>query len=114
MYNEELQAQYEIKTVEQKNENGYLPSFDELIAEAPSVDMKEKWIHCRDLMEKMYDHNPRLSRFAFNTVYMVRMPCGHLEIYQHSSQSEEDLLDWIQRVDLKEGAKCSKCMTGGL
>ena len=114
MYNEKLNAQYEIMTVEQKNEYGYNPNYEKLIAEAPNKEMAQKWRESQELHESMLEEHPRFSAFAYNSVYMVQKRCGHYEIYQHSCRSEEELLDWIENVELKRNMDCTACMCGGL
>lgn len=105
-------VQYEIMTEEQHNENGYMPSYDDLIREAPNEEMRNKWIHCRDLFAKAEKTNPRLGRFAFACVFMVQKSCGHYEIYQVPSiHTKEELYKWIDEVELKGNSKCSSCHT---
>jgi len=111
-----LEIQYEIMGDENKNEFGkYLPSFDKLIEEAPNSEMKKEWEKCRELFNYCKD-NEVLSGFSFRTVYMVKLGCGHYSIYQHGmpkewsvSECEEDLFEWIRKMDFHSKDKCAKC-----
>ena len=49
----DMEIQYVIMTDENKNEFGYVPNYDELIAEAPNTEMSAKWEKCRELHEKL-------------------------------------------------------------
>ena len=48
----DMEIQYVKMTEENKNEFGYIPNYDELIAEAPNAEMVAKWEQCRELHEK--------------------------------------------------------------
>lgn len=112
MYNEDLKVQYVIMTDENKNNEGsYVPKFDELIAEAPNDEMSAKWIEARDLFARLGEDNPKYEGFAFNSIYMMKMSCGHYEIFQHSVRSEDDLVEWIALMQSeKHYKKCTRCI----
>ena len=113
MYNEKLQTQYEIMTEENINKHGeYVPTFKVLIEEAPNKEMRDKWIECENRLKIWEKEDPRFSGFTFNSVYMVQKKCGHYEIFQHPSKSENELLDWIENVELKRNSKCTRCICG--
>lgn len=111
MYNEDLKAQYVIMTDENKNDEGsYVPNYDELIAEAPNEDMTNKWIQARDLHAEL---GGKFGGFAFNSIYMIEMKCGHYEIFQHSVRDEDDLLEWIELMQSDKYYKnCTRCICG--
>ena len=48
-----MEIQYVKMTDDNKNEFGYVPNYDELIAEAPNAEMAAKWEQCRELHEKI-------------------------------------------------------------
>ena len=116
MYNEDLKVQYVIMTDENKNDEGrFIPNYDELIAEAPNDDMRAKWIESQSLHEKLLNGEDwkRFSGFAFNGVYMMKMKCGHYEIFQHSSIDEDDLIEWIKLIHSdKYYGECTSCICG--
>ena len=105
-------TQYCIMTDEQKNVAGsYIPKYDELIANAPNDEMKAKWIECKETLEKVGKENPKYDGFAFNSIYMMKMACGHYEIFQHHSRSESDLIEWIELMQSeKYYKKCTICI----
>lgn len=106
-----MTTQFEIMTEENKNNGSYVPSFDELIAEAPNDEMVAKWEECMDLIERTKGKEFSFDGFAFNCVYMMKMSCGHYEIFQHPARSEEELIEWIKLMQ-SEGRKCSRCICG--
>ena len=113
MYNENLKVQYAIMTDERKIEGKYVPSFDELIAEAPNDEMAQKWADSKDLYESTKDKSFGFDGFAFNSVYMMKMSCGHYEIFQHHSRDEDDLMEWVELMQSeKYYKKCTRCICG--
>lgn len=110
VYNPELKVQYEIMC--EKGEYGYTPNYDILIEEAPNEEMENEWRRCEETFKKMKkSDNPKLSAFAFNSVYMIKMSCGHYEIFQHPSQNEKELIDWIKLMQSpKYYHKCTFCV----
>ena len=54
----DMEIQYVKMTEENKNEFGYIPNYDELIAEAPFAEMVAKWEQCRELHEKIGKRRP--------------------------------------------------------
>ena len=107
----DMEIQYVKMTDENKNAFGYIPDYDELIAEAPNSEMAAKWKQCRELHEKIGKENPKYETFAFNSVYMMKMKCGHYEIFQHAVGSEEDLVEWIElMLSDKYYKKCTTCI----
>ena len=105
-------TQYEIMTDEQRNEVGaYVPNYDELIANAPNDEMKAKWIASKELHQKLGEKDARFGGFAFNSVYMIKMACGHYEVFQHHSRDESDLIEWIEMMQ-DENRKCTRCICG--
>ena len=112
MYNENLKAQYVIMTDENKNNEGsYVPNYDELTAQAPNVEMMTKWIQSRDIHAEL---EGKFGGFAFNSIYMIKMSCGHYEIFQHSARDEDDLLEWIELMQSDKYYKdCTMCICGG-
>jgi len=107
----DMEIQYVKMTDENKNEFGYIPDYDQLIAEAPNSEMAAKWEQCRELHEKIGKENPKYATFAYNSVYMMKMKCGHYEIFQHAARSEEDLIDWIElMLSDKYYKKCTTCI----
>lgn len=107
-----MATQFEIMTEENKNDAGsYVPNYDELIAEAPNDEMVAKWISSKELHESLAEKDVRYGGFAFNCVYMMKMSCGHYEIFQHSARSEEELVDWIKMMQSDEYyKKCTSCI----
>ncbi len=107
-------TQYQIMTDENKNNaDAYVPNYDELIANAPNDEMKAKWIECQELHEKWGKEDAKFGGFAFNGVYMMKMACGHYEIFQHHARSESDLIDWIALMQVEEkNRKCTRCICG--
>ena len=113
MYNENLKAQYEIMTEENKIGDNYVPSFDELIAEAPNDEMRANWERCQAKIEETKGKTFSFDGFAFNCVYMIKMACGHYEIFQHQVRDEEELFEWIEMMQSdKYYKKCTKCICG--
>lgn len=113
MFNKNLKTQYEIMTEENKNQHGqYVPTFETLIKEAPNQEMANKWKECETRLKQWEKENPKFSGFTYNSVYMVQKSCGHYEIFQTSCHSEEELLDWIENVELKNNRKCTRCICG--
>ena len=113
MFNKET-TQYCIMTDEQRNESGvFVPNYDELIANAPNDEMKAKWIASKELHENLAEKDARFGGFAFNSIYMMKMACGHYEIFQHSAKNESDLIDWIELMHSdKHYKKCTRCICG--
>lgn len=107
-------TQYCIMTDEQKNEVGaYVPNYDELIANAPNEDMKAKWIASKELHARLGEKDARFGGFAFNSIYMMKMACGHYEVFQHQSRDESDLVEWIELMHTeKHYKKCTRCICG--
>ena len=106
-----MEIQYVRMGDENKNEFGYVPDYDQLIAEAPNAEMVAKWEQCRELHEKLAKENPKYATFAFNSIYMMKMKCGHYEIFQHGVRSEEELVDWIKlMLTEKHYKKCTSCI----
>ena len=94
-------------TEENKNQHDqYVPTFETLIKEAPNNEIKAKWIECQERLNEWATTNPRFSGFTYNSVYIVQKSCGHYEIYQHPTNSEEELLE------LPRNNKCTKCICG--
>lgn len=112
MYNEDLKVQYVIMT--EKNEYGYVPNYDELIREAPNDEMRKKWIDSKERHEEYLNSKfPQASSFAFNSIYMKKMACGHYEIFQHQARDESDIIEWITLMNEKEShKKCTSCICG--
>ena len=99
-------TQYAIMT--EKTEYGYVPNYDELVANAPNDEMKAKWIESKELHARMLKSDfPKASAFAYNGIYMMKMACGHYEIFQHHARDESDLIDWIELMQVEE--KNRKC-----
>lgn len=115
MINEETKTQYCIMTVENQNEVGsYIPPYEALIKEAPNEEMAEKWRESKELHEKIGQKDKRFQGFAFNSVYMMKMECGHYEIFQHGIHSEQELIEWIHLMqEPKYYHKCTACICGG-
>lgn len=111
MYNENLNVQYVIMTDECKIEGKYVPNYDELIAEAPNDEMIAKWTRSKELYETTKDKDFGFDGFAYNSIYMMEMSCGHYEIFQHSVRNEDDLIEWIKLMQ-KENKKCTRCICG--
>lgn len=105
-------TQYCIMTDEQKNDAGsYVPNYDELVVNAPNDEMKAKWIESKELHSKLAKKDARFGGFAFNSIYMTKMDCGHYEIFQHHAKTESELVDWIKLMQ-KENRKCTRCICG--
>lgn len=105
-------TQYCIMSDEQKNDAGaYIPNYAELIANAPNAEMKTEWENCKKLHENIGKKEPRFSGFAFNGIYMMKMACGHYEIFQHPVRDESDLIEWIELMTVEEkNRKCTLCI----
>lgn len=114
MYNKDLNAQYVIMTDENKNESGaYVPNYDELIADAPNDEMKANWIASKELHERLGEKDAKYGGFAFNSIYMIKMKCGHYEVFQHSVRDENDLVEWISLMQSDKHYKnCTRCICG--
>lgn len=99
-------------TDEQKNVAGsYIPNYDELVANAPNDEMKAKWIECKETLARIGKEDAKYDGFAFNGIYMMKMACGHYEIFQHHARSESDLVDWIELMQSdKYYKKCTRCI----
>ena len=111
MYNKDLKTQYVI--ISEKTENGFIPDFDELIAEAPNDEMKAKWIESKELHERLSEKDAKFGGFAFNGIYMMKMKCGHYEVFQHMVRDESDLVEWIALMQSdKHYKKCTRCICG--
>ena len=112
MYNKDLKAQYVIMNDENKNDKGsYIPNYDELIADAPNDEMKAKWIASKELHESLAEKDAKFGGFAFNSIYMMKMKCGHYEIFQHAVRSEAELVGWIElMLSDKYHKKCTTCI----
>ena len=106
--------QYQIMTDEQRNDaDVYVPNYDELIAEAPNKEMKAKWIECKELHEKWNKEDAKYGGFAFNSIYMMKMKCGHYEVFQHPVREESELIEWIALMQSdKHYKKCTRCICG--
>ena len=105
-------TQYCIMSDEQRNDAGaYIPNYDELIANAPNDEMKAKWIASKELHDEIGKKDARFSGFAFNSIYMMKMACGHYEIFQHMARTESDLVEWIEMMQ-SENRKCTRCICG--
>ena len=101
-----------IMTDEQKNAAGsYVPNYDELVANAPNDEMKAKWIESKELHSRLAEKDEKFGGFAFNSIYMMKMACGHYEIFQHHSRSESELIEWIEMMQ-DENKKCTRCICG--
>ena len=84
----DMEIQYVIMTEENKNEFGYVLNH-----------------------EKIGKEDPKYATFAFNSIYMMKMKCGHYEIFQHAVGSEKDLVDWIElMLSDKYYKKCTSCI----
>ena len=105
-------TQYCIMTDEQRNDAGaYIPNYDELVANAPNDEMKAKWIECKEFHAKISKEDAKYDGFAFNGIYMMKMACGHYEIFQHHTRSESELVDWIELMKSdKYYKKCTRCI----
>lgn len=91
---------------------GFIPPYEQLCATAPNEEMVEEWKDCEELFKRVGEKHPEMEGFAFNCVYMMKMSCGHYEIFQHpGTRNLHDILDWIERVQV--GRKCSRCHCGG-
>lgn len=108
----ETTIQYQIMTDEQRNEVGaYIPNYDELIANAPNDEMKTKWIASKELHQKLGEKDAKYEGFAFNSVYIMKMACGHYEVFQHSVREESELIEWIEMMQ-NENRRCTRCICG--
>ena len=105
-------TQYCIMTDEQKNNaDSYIPNYDELIANAPNDEMKAKWIESKELHERIGKEDAKHGGYAFNGIYMMKMACGHYEIFQHHVRDESELVDWIELMHTeKYYKKCTRCI----
>ena len=113
MYNEKTKAQYVIMTDECKIGDNYVPNFDELIKEAPNDEMRAKWERSKELYETTKDKRFGFDGFAFNSIYMIQMKCGHYEIFQHHVRDESELIEWIELMQTDKYYKeCTRCICG--
>ena len=103
-------TQYAIMT--EKTEYGYVPNYDELVANAPNDEMKAKWIESKEFHARMLKSDyPKASAYAYNGIYMMKMACGHYEIFQHQARDESDLVEWIALMhEDKNYKKCTRCI----
>jgi hypothetical protein len=62
---------------------------------APNDEMSKKW-------EEIDENNG----FSFNCVYMMRMSCGHYEVFQHTAKDIRDIVEWVKRTPVD---KCTPC-----
>jgi hypothetical protein len=106
-FDETTSIQYEIMTNDQKTKTGYyVPSFDELIAEAPCEAMATAWKEVIDLIERTKDSEFSFDGFTFRCVYTHKKKDGSYTIYQHGypedwtvEQCRENLLQWFEDVE---------------
>lgn len=114
MYNETIHTQYVLMTDENQNEQGsYVPDYDELIQEAPNDEMRAVWIHSKELHENLSKNDLKLEGYAYNSIYMLKMACGHYEIFQHHVRDESELVEWITLMKEEEkNRKCTSCICG--
>lgn len=109
-------TQYVIMTDENKTEHGYIPNIKELIANAPNDEMKAEWNRLNDLIIKSRDDESLFTKpfaFTYNGIYMMKMECGHNEIFQHNVRNETELVEWIELMhEDKNYKKCTKCICG--
>lgn len=107
-------TQYCIMTDEQKNDaNSYVPNYDELIANAPNDEMKANWIETKEILERVGKEDAKYRGFAYNGIYMMKMACGHYEVFQHHVRSESELVEWIELMQVEQkNRKCTRCICG--
>ena len=78
---------YEIMA-NKKEDGRYYPNYENLIAEAPNKDIKNVLKESQKITEKF-------GGFAYNAIYVMKMKCGHYELFQHQVIDEDDLINWI-------------------
>lgn len=110
MIDKKTGIQYEIMT--QKVGDSYVPNFDALIEEAPCEEMAQKWIQCRDLIERTKNETFSFDGFAFRLVVCAKQSCGHYEILQHPYGKAYNDVDEILESFANEGRKCTMCICG--
>ena len=106
--------QYEIMTEENKNNDSYVPNYDELIAEAPNEEIAHQWKRSADLIESTKNSTFSFDGFAFKLVCCVQQKCGHYEILQFPYNEQYDNIEEILQDFAEEGKhrKCTRCICG--
>lgn len=94
---------YEIMT-NKEDDGRYYPNYENLIAEAPNEDIKNVLKESQKITEKF-------EGFAYNAIYVMKMKCGHYELFQHQVVDEDDLINWIHLMhEERNYNKCTMCI----
>ena len=71
---------------------------------APNDDIKAKW-------NEVDEEQPRYGGFRYNGIYMMKMSCGHYEVFQHSVRNLDELREWVILMHSKKHyRKCTMCI----
>ena len=94
---------YEIMT-NKEDDGRYYPNYENLIAKAPSEDIKNVLKESQKITEKF-------GGFAYNAIYVMKMKCGHYELFQHQVVDEDDLINWIHLMhEERNYSRCTMCI----
>ena len=94
---------YEIMT-NKEDDGRYYPNYENLIAEAPNEDIKNVLKESQKITEKF-------GGFAYNAIYVMKMKCGHYELFQHQVVDEDDLINWFHLMhEERNYSRCTMCI----
>ena len=97
-----MKLNYQIMNESQKTERGYLPNYDELIANSSCEEEANKWKEVQS----------RNFTFAFRGVYATKQACGHWEIFQHPISDVRTIEEMIEFAESHADRKCTRCICG--
>jgi len=88
--------------ISKKNDEGwYMPDYEKLINSAKTIEEKE-------YINKIKDRN---ITFAYNMVYVVKLKCGHYEIFQTPCNKYHTLKENISKaINITGSLTCSNCI----
>lgn len=99
---------YNHQIMSEKDSSGnYLPDFSKLKKNAFS---EEEAAYIDSVKERRQTVSPKLQGFAFCTIYVKKMACGHFELFQTAAHSYTELLDWFHVVYSDSNRKCTRCI----
>lgn len=75
----------------------------------PDYSLLKNNASCQEERDYIQQVAERGHAFAFNMVYVMKMSCGHFEIFQHHVFSEAEALEWLNMM-AREDRKCTRCI----